>query len=64
MTEKISMSEYHSRWNKANMKKLNVAYKAEFVDEFKAACKTLGVKQSAVIREAMENAIEKAKAME
>lgn len=64
MTEKMSTSEYHSRWNKANMKKLNVAYRAEFVDEFKAACKALGVGQSAVIREAMEKTIEKAKAME
>ena len=32
----------------------------EFVDEFKEACKKLGIKQSDVFRKAMQDMIEKA----
>ena len=47
-------------WQKANMKQVKAAYKIEFVDEFKNACKKLGIKQSEVIRKAMEETIAKA----
>lgn len=40
---------------------VNAKYKKEFVYEFKEACKTLGITQSEVFREAMIETIEKAK---
>ena len=43
------------------MKTVSVSYKTEFVTEFREACEKLGIKQSAVFREAMEAIIEKAK---
>ena len=42
-------------------KAICVSYKTEFVIEFREACEKLGIKQSAVFREAMESVIEKAK---
>jgi len=39
---------------------INVQYKKEFTEKFKAACKKLGVSQSEVIRAAMEETIRKA----
>lgn len=51
---------YMYEWAKENMATVNVRYKKEFVQEFKAACKALGLKQSEVIRKAMEETIEKA----
>lgn len=45
------------------MKIVKVEYSNSFVDEFKAACKTLGVSQSSVIREAMEETIKKARGL-
>ena len=52
------------KYNKEKTSLVNARFKSEFVDEFKKACKDLGIKQSDVIREAMTNTIEKAKAME
>ncbi len=43
------------------MKSVVGNYKADFVEEFKQACATLGVKQSDLIREMMIVTIEKAK---
>ena len=48
------------KYAKSHIKKLGCSYPAEFVDAFKDACKTLGVKQSEVIREAMNKIIEQA----
>ncbi|WP_167836199.1 hypothetical protein [Lactimicrobium massiliense] len=42
------------------MGRINVQYKKEFTEEFKAACKKLCVSQSEVIRAAMEETIRKA----
>ena len=44
--EKFDQKEYVKQWTKSNMK---------------TACEKLGIKQSAVFREAMEAVIEKAK---
>lgn len=52
--------KYQNDWKKQNMKQVGGSYKTEFVDEFKAACKKLGVSQSEVIRAAMEETIRKA----
>ena len=60
--EKIqSKKKYVRQWTKSNMKTVSVSYKTEFVTEFREACEKLGIKQSAVFREAMEAVIEKAK---
>lgn len=60
MAEKFNQKEYIKRWCKENMKQVKASYKAEFVEEFKEACKKLGIKQSDVIRKAMQDTIEKA----
>ena len=44
-----------------NMAFVNAKYKKEFVLEFKEACKSLGITQSEVFREAMIKTIERAK---
>lgn len=56
----FNQSKYINDWAKKNMGHINVQYKREFTDEFKAACKKLGVSQSEVFREAMEKTIKKA----
>lgn len=55
--------DYIHDWSKKNMKRVSADYAATFVDEFKSACQKLGVKQSDVIRQAMLDTIEKAKAV-
>ena len=52
--------KYQNQWIKENTKPISGRYKAELVDEFKAACKKIGVSQSEVIRSAMEETIRKA----
>lgn len=52
--------KYQNQWIKENTKPISGRYKAEFVDEFKAACKKLGITQSDVIRKAMEETIKEA----
>lgn len=59
--EKFDQKEYVKQWTKSNMKTVSVSYKTDFVTEFREACEKLGIKQSAVFREAMEAVIEKAK---
>lgn len=49
------------KYAKEHIKKLGCSYPSEFVDDFRDACKKLKIKQSDVIREAMEAVIEKAK---
>ncbi|MSS57415.1 hypothetical protein FYJ51_00620 [Erysipelotrichaceae bacterium Oil+RF-744-GAM-WT-6] len=43
-----------------NFDQVSPRYKKDFVEEFKASCKKLGVSQSEVIRAAMEETIRKA----
>lgn len=57
---KFNENEYKREWRKENMKKISVAFKNEFVDQFKESCKILGISQADAIREAMENTIQKA----
>ena len=52
--------KYQNQWIKENMKTVRGTYRNEFVDEFREACKKLGVSQSEVIRAAMEETIRKA----
>lgn len=57
----FNQAEYIKEWRKKNMKQVKSEYKADFVNEFKDACKILGLTQSDVFREAMTKVIEKAK---
>jgi hypothetical protein len=61
MSEKFDQQKYIQEWKKQNMKTITGTYKKEFVEEFKEACKKLGLTQSAVFRKAMEEVIEEAK---
>lgn len=59
--KKFDQAKYMREWQKENMKQVKASYKTEFVDEFKEACKKLGIKQSDVFRNAMYSTIKKAK---
>lgn len=52
---------YRQEWNRKNMKSVGASYRADFVDEYKAAAKKLGLKTSDLIRKVMEDVIEQAK---
>lgn len=58
--KKFDQAKYMREGQKENMKQVKASYKTEFVDEFKEACKKLEIKQSDVIRKAMQDTIEKA----
>lgn len=53
--------EYIAEWKSKNMKSVNSSFKSDFVDEFRASCKILGLKQADIIRNAMQETIDKAK---
>lgn len=59
MTE-FNENEYKREWRKENMKTVRASFKSDFVDQFKDACKILGISQADAIREAMNNTIQKA----
>lgn len=48
------------QWDKEKSGRVTGKYSKEFVEEFKAACNTLGIKQSQVFRKAMEEIIQQA----
>ena len=52
--------KYQNQWIKENMSEVRARYRNNFVNEFKNACKKLGVSQSEVIKAAMEETIRKA----
>ncbi len=49
------------KYAKSNIKKLSCSFKKEFVDDFRDACLKLNIKQSDVIRKAMQDVIDQAK---
>lgn len=57
---KFNQAEYTAQWDKENMSRVVGKYKKDFVDQFKEACKELGITQSEVIRTAMQDTIKKA----
>lgn len=57
---KFNENEYKREWRKENMKLVRASFKKDFVDQFKEACKILGISQADAIREAMNNTIQKA----
>lgn len=58
--KKFNQAKYMREWQKENMKQVKASYKTEFVDDFKEACRKLGIKQSDVFRNAMYSTIKKA----
>lgn len=52
--------KYKQQWQKENMATVIAKYNKDFVNEFKEACKKLDIKQSAVIRKAMQEIIDRA----
>lgn len=56
----FNQNAYIAQWKKENMKSIHACFKNDFVDSFKEACKTLGIKQSDVFRKAMEETIKEA----
>lgn len=48
------------KYAKNNIKKLSCSFQKEFVEQFAQSCKTLNIKQSDVIRQAMQEVIDKA----
>ena len=59
----FNQKNYIAEWKRKNMKYVSAAFKSEFVEEFREACKKLNVKQADLIREMMEKAIKKAAAL-
>lgn len=53
--------KYMNTWIKENYTRVGGSYPKEFVQQFKDACKALGVSQSEVFKKAMENTINLAK---
>lgn len=59
--KEFNQQEYIKEWKKKNMKQIKATFKNDFVEEFKEACEKLGITQSDVIRQAMQDTIDKAK---
>lgn len=57
----FNQAKYNNEWGKENLALVGSRYKKEFVEEFRAALKTLDLKQSDVIRKMMQETIDKAK---
>lgn len=56
----FDQAKYNNEWGKENLALVGSRYKKEFVEEFRAALKTLDLKQSDVIRDMMSDIINKA----
>ncbi len=52
--------KYMNNWIKENYMRVGGTYPKEFAQQFKDACKFLGVSQSEVFRQAMQNTINEA----
>ncbi len=53
--------KYMNTWIKENYMRVGGSYPKAFAQEFKDACKQLGLSQSEVFKKAMKETIEKAK---
>ena len=53
--------KYMNTWIKKNYMRVGGSYPKAFAQEFKDACKQLGLSQSEVFKKAMQETIEKAK---
>lgn len=59
--KKFNQKEYIAEWRSKNMMRVSATYKNEFVLAFREACQKLGISQAEVIRNAMQDAIDKAR---
>lgn len=57
----FDQNKYMQEWSKENMLAVSVRYNKQFVEDFREALKVLNLKQSDVIRVAMQDIIDKAK---
>ena len=59
MARKTNPKQYAQieKWKKEHMRSVSAQYNREFVESFKSACSKLGLKQSDVFREAMQEII-------
>ena len=57
---RFDRNKYNSAWSSKNLTTVSARYKPEFVNQFKQACKILGISQSEILRTAMQEAIDKA----
>ena len=56
----FNQSKYNYEWQKEKMLSISVRYNKEFVEEFRKALDKLELKQSEVIRKAMQEVIDQA----
>ena len=56
----FNQKEYNAKWRAEKMMRVSATYKNEFVLAFREACQKLGVTQADVIRNAMQEMIDKA----
>ncbi len=61
MSEKFNQSKYNTEWQKNNMLSVSCRYNSDFVNEFRKALVKLNLKQSDIIRKAMQDIIDQAK---
>lgn len=61
MSEKFNQSKYNTEWQKNNMLSVSCRYNSDFVNEFRKALVKLNLKQSDIIRKAMQDVIDQAK---
>lgn len=61
MSKKFNQSQYNTEWQKKNMLSVSCRYNSDFVNEFRKALIKLNLKQSDVIRKAMQEVIDEAK---
>lgn len=60
MDDKSKQYKQQNNWIKENCTRVGGTYPKDFAQRFKDACKFLGVSQAEVIRQAMQETIEKA----
>ena len=56
----FDQKEYIAAWRSKNMMRVSATYKNKFVLAFREACQKLGISQAEVIRNAMQEMIDKA----
>lgn len=59
MSEKFNQQKYIEDWKKENMLSVSAKFKKDFVLEFKKACTELGLVQSQIFKNAMQETINK-----
>lgn len=61
VNDKSKQYKQQNSWIKENCTRIGGTFPKDFAQEFKDACKVLGISQAEAIRQAMQETIEKAK---